>query len=168
MKHKKVFFSVLIVLLCGLASNLYAWSGTVIKVIDGDTIKVLEAGKTEPATVRLYGIDTPERKQAYGREAKNFTAGMIAGKPVEIEKLGKDRYGRIIGLVYVNGRLLNRELIRAGLAWVYTRYCKRRNLCRELELLETTAKRTGKGLFKDKDAVRPSLFRKIKRGKNGL
>jgi endonuclease YncB( thermonuclease family) len=168
MKRKKVFFSVLVVLLLsGLASKLYAWSGMVVKVVDGDTIKVLEAGRAAPVTVRLYGIDTPEKKQAYGRKAGKFTAGMVHGKQVEIENAGKDRYGRIIGLVSVNGLLLNRELVRAGFAWVYTRYCKRRGLCRELEALETTAKRTGKGLFKDTEAVRPSLFRKGKKGKNG-
>jgi endonuclease YncB( thermonuclease family) len=69
--------------------------------------------------VRLYGIDTPEKRQDFGNKAKQFTSDMVFGKYVEVEPVTKDRYGRTVGLVYINGQCLNEELIRAGFAWVY-------------------------------------------------
>ena len=71
----------------------------------------------------MYGIDTPERGQAFGTKAKKFTSDMVFGKVVEIEPVDIDRYGRTVALVAVFKRLVNEELVNAGFAWVYTRYC---------------------------------------------
>ena len=57
-----------------LTSYSYAFEGIVILITDGDTITVVHDGK--PEKIRLYGIDTPESKQAFGTGAKNFTYSM--------------------------------------------------------------------------------------------
>lgn len=73
------------------------FSGKVVAVTDGDTIKVMHEGKAEK--IRLYGIDCPEKKQPFGNKAKQFTSDLAFGKIVTIRDKGKDRYGRTIGEV---------------------------------------------------------------------
>jgi len=97
-----------------------AQTGKVVGVTDGDTIKVLLRGKA--VKIRLNGIDCPERKQPFGRKARIFTSELVAGKVVKVEKVDTDRYGRMVANVYLpEGRMLNQELVRAGLAWWYRR-----------------------------------------------
>jgi|LGVF01.1.fsa_nt_gb endonuclease YncB( thermonuclease family) len=110
------FFYCLILLLI-LPSLTWAWQGKVVGISDGDTITVLHNNRGEK--VRLYGIDTPEKRQDFGNKAKQFTSNMVFGKHVEVESVTKDRYGRTVGLIYINGQCLNEELIRTGFAWVY-------------------------------------------------
>ena len=76
---------------------LFALEGEVINVTDGDTIKILTSERQQ-IKVRLYGIDAPEKKQPYGTAAKLYLADLIAGKTVQIEKRGKDRYKRVLGI----------------------------------------------------------------------
>jgi len=64
------------------SSVLFAWEGKVVGVTDGDTIKVLKDGKQ--VKIRLASIDCPEKSQPYGRAAKKFTAGLVAGKIVKV------------------------------------------------------------------------------------
>ena len=104
-----------ILYLCTI-TQAYAWQGKVVGVSDGDTITVMHDGKGEK--IRLYGIDTPENKQAFGKKAKQFTSDMVAGKVVEVKPVTTDRYGRTVGLVYINGKCLSEELVMAGYAWV--------------------------------------------------
>lgn len=138
-----------------------AWTGDVVAVTDGDTIKVSRAGKIY--RIRLYGIDTPELNQAYGPEARNFAARIIAGRTVEIEEIAQDRYGRIVGIVSLGGNSLNEMLVKAGYAWVYDRYCRRKILCAELKRWEKEVRNARKGLFENENAVHPSVFRRNKK-----
>src|SRR5438093_3332344 len=73
------------------------FSGRVVGVTDGDTITVMHKGKAEK--IRLYGIDCPEKGQAYGTKAKQFTSEKIFGKTVTVQVRGFDKYGRTIGHV---------------------------------------------------------------------
>ena len=61
---------------------LWAWKGKVVGVADGDMITVMHDGKGEK--IRLYGIDCPEKKQAFGNKAKQFTSDKVLGKQVEV------------------------------------------------------------------------------------
>lgn len=77
---------------------------------DGDTIDVLKG--TETITVRLEGIDAPEKGQEHGAKAGEALAGWIKGKDVRIGVTGRDQYGRTLGVVYladvdINSRLLS-------------------------------------------------------------
>lgn len=100
-------------------------NGKVTNVVDGDTIDVqFENGKKE--RVRLVLVDTPETKhptkpvQPFGPEASNFTKQLLTGKDVELELdvQERDKYGRILAYVYIDGKMINKLLLKKGLARV--------------------------------------------------
>lgn len=95
--------------------------GKVIRVLDGDTIEVLQDKK--PVRIRLANIDAPEKKQAFGRWSTNQLKGLVAALPVTVTYTQTDRYGRIIGRVFTaNGTEANRFMVQSGAAWVYDKY----------------------------------------------
>jgi micrococcal nuclease len=138
-------------------SYSYAFEGQVILISDGDTITVVHDGK--PEKIRLYGIDTPESKQAFGNQAKNFTYAMVYHKIVTVEAVTTDRYGRTVGIVNVDKKCLNSELIRNGFAWVYDRYCKK-DMCDKWQQLEETARQSKTGLWLQGNPVEPWKYRR--------
>ncbi len=81
----------------------------VVGVTDGDTVKVLTK-KKKVEKVRLAEIDTPEKKQPWGKKAKQALSDMVFKKIVRIERLNKDRYGRTIGRLYIDGKSINRAM----------------------------------------------------------
>ena len=116
------FSFLFILLLAATFSQASSFEGVCVKVLDGDTIEVLKPDK-QLVRVRLANIDTPEKDQPSGNAAKRFTLEVAAQKKVRVEVKTKDRYGRSIGVVYLpDGSQLNKELVRSGYAWVYTRY----------------------------------------------
>lgn len=135
------------------------YKGTIVGVSDGDTIKLLTSDFTE-IKIRLEGIDCPEKNQAFGQKAKQFTSDLCFGKQVSFQKTGQDRYGRSLGYIILpDGRNLNKEILRAGYAWHYKKY----NQSKELSDLETKAKAAKKGLWSDQNAMAPWEFRKLKK-----
>jgi micrococcal nuclease len=83
------------------------------KVIDGDT---LECNKLK---IRLCGLDSPEISQPYCSAATAKLTQLALNKNVRLIPSGKDNFGRIIAEVWLNNRLLNAEMLRAGLANSY-------------------------------------------------
>jgi micrococcal nuclease len=126
----------------------------IARVIDGDTIVLIPHER-----VRLIGVDTPESVhpkkavECFGREAKEFTRRMAAGKKIRLEldranvATGhKDRYGRTLGYVYLeDGVLLNAEIIRRGYGHAYTRFPFRH--LEEFRALQREARAKGLGLW---------------------
>lgn len=96
-------------------------TGKVVGVHDGDTITVLDTSRTEHK-VRLNGIDAPERVQNFGQTSKRNLSNLVFGKMVSVEWTKRDRYGRIVGTLLLDGRDINLEQLRAGLAWYYRDY----------------------------------------------
>ena len=86
---------------------------------------------------------------------------MVFGKYVEVESVTKDRYGRTVGLVYINGQCLNEELVRAGFAWVYIKYCKKA-ICTDWRRLEAAAKANKNGLWSHTNPMPPWEYRHSK------
>lgn len=117
------------------------------RVIDGDTLDV--AG----LRVRLEGIDAPEISQKCrtpghgravwlaGREAAGTLARWVRGEEVVCERIGLDRYGRMLGRCHAGGRELNAEMIRHGLAWAFRKYSK------SYVLEERTARTAQRGIW---------------------
>lgn len=136
------------------------WKGKVVKVLDGDTLHV-KKGK-QIIKIRLYGVDCPEKRQRYGAEATKFVTQLFLNKKVRVETMHTDQYGRTVGLVNAGRTMLNRELVRAGYAWVYPTYCKEQPLCTELSRLEKKAQKKKKGVWQQKRPVAPWVWR----GKN--
>ncbi len=143
------------------AAPLAAETALVEEVLDGDTLRVVVGGAT--STVRLIGIDAPERshptigKEYYGDESAAHLSSLCLGKTVRMEKGAEesDRYDRLLRYVHLpppDGRLLNLEMIRAGMARAYTRFpFSRRD---EFVAAETRARRDGEGLWKDAGAAK--------------
>ncbi|MBA3967209.1 MAG: thermonuclease family protein, partial [Nitrospirales bacterium] len=118
---------------CAFAADFQA---KVIHIADGDTITVLNANNDQ-IKIRLNGIDCPEKAQAYGNNAKEFTKDLVALQMVTIQSFDQDRYGSTTAdVVLEDGRNLNQELLKAGYAWWYYRYSDNR----DLGLLELDAK----------------------------
>jgi micrococcal nuclease len=76
----------------------HALTGKVISVADGDTITILDSSNKQHK-IRLYGIDTPEKKQAFGKAAKKYTSRLTYKKNATVTIYGIDRYGRTVGVV---------------------------------------------------------------------
>ncbi len=132
-----------------------AWEGAVVKVLDGDSMKVKNKGNGRVYEIRLYGIDTPEYRQPYSNKARQLTRRLVLGKEVSVRKKDIDRYDRIVALVSRGNTLVNRELVRNGLAWFYGRYCLEQPLCDELKTLEAQARKQKRGLWRDRNPVSP-------------
>lgn len=159
------FMALLAVLLLVFAAPVFArseFSGKVVRVADGDTITVLASGNQQ-VKVRLYGIDCPEKEQAFGQKARRFTAERGVCRNVHVSILDTDKYGRAVGLVKTDdGSILNRELLTNGYAWLYTRYCKA-SFCREWQSQEIRARKAKAGLWSDHMALEPWEWRKAKK-----
>jgi endonuclease YncB( thermonuclease family) len=98
------------------------FSGSVVSVLDGDTIEVLH--NQHPERIRLSGIDCPEKGQAYGNRAKQAASALAFGKEVTLQTYGKDKYGRTIGdATLSDGMNLNKGTRQAGLALVVSEVC---------------------------------------------
>lgn len=158
MRRTRSFSSRIVLLLAItlLPALSWAWQGKVVGVSDGDTITVLHDGKGEK--IRLYGVDCPESHQDFGSKAKQFTSDMVFGKVAEVKPMDTDRYGRTVGLVSVDGKLLNEELINAGMAWVYTQYCKE-PFCSSWTSHQEKARSTKIGLWSIPTPTPPWEFR---------
>jgi micrococcal nuclease len=153
-KSKNIFLAIFILLVIPCTAS--AWQGKVVGVSDGDTITVMHNGKGE--NIRLYGVDCPEKKQDFGQKAKQFTSSMVFGKAVDVESVVTDRYGRTVGIVTVEGKNLSKELIKNGLAWVYTQYCKK-PFCSEWENIQKEAQKNKTGLWSIRNPIPPWEFR---------
>lgn len=148
-----------------LLAPLICWgdsfSGRVVGVLDGDTVTVLESGH-EQRRIRVAGIDAPEKKQPFGQKSKAKMAELVFGKDVAVEWSKKDRYGRTIGVVLVNGQDAGLELLRAGLAWHYKQYQRDQTQDQRADYgkAEEAARAERIGLWSDGEAVPPWEWRR--------
>ena len=136
-------------------------NGKVVGVKDGDTIVVLNQNR--PVVIRVVGIDAPEKKQAYGRRAKEAMSDCAYGREAVIEWHKLDRYGRTIGKVLVGGTDCGLELIEKGLAWHYKVYSKEQvPIDRQAYAAsELRARDARMGLWSDPSPEPPWVYRHI-------
>ncbi len=107
-----------------------------------------------------HGVDCPEKRQAFGKRAKQFTSTLVFGTTVTVQAVDRDRYGRTVGVVLLpDGRSLNHELVKAGFAWMYRRYTNDQSLSD----LEEEARVAGRGLWADAEPVPPWEWRATER-----
>lgn len=94
-----------------------------VRVVDGDTIDVRVA--SGPITIRLHGIDAPERDQPLGAAATKALRSLIEGRAMAIEPVEqRDGYGRMIAKVFVADEDVNARMVDIGYAWAYRRYLR--------------------------------------------
>ncbi len=115
--------------------------------------------------IRLAGIDAPERKQAYGLASRKHLASIVAGKQITVEYQKRDRYGRILGKVWINDVDACLEQIKAGFAWHYKKYQHEQSLedQRLYADAETRARDERLGLWRDKKPMPPWEHRRLYR-----
>lgn len=117
-----------VVLLLGLAMGCSLASadvldGRVVGVTDGDTVTVIDAAKTE-YKIRVAGIDAPEKAMPWGQKSKQAMSDRVYGRDVRVDWSKRDRYGRIVGKVIVDGKDAGLALVGEGLAWHYKKIRK--------------------------------------------
>ncbi|EOS1694660.1 thermonuclease family protein [Escherichia coli] len=145
-----------------------AWAelrGEVVRIIDGDTIDVLVDKR--PVRVRLVDIDAPEKRQAFGERARQALAGMVFRRPVLVDEKATDRYGRTLGIVWVNVELpgqrphqrnVNASMVHQGMAWAYRFHGRAADP--QMLRLEQEARGKRVGLWSDPNAVEPWKWRR--------
>ena len=124
-----------------LFSSLFALDGKVVKVADGDTITILTDSK-EQVKIRLFGIDAPERKQAFGQKSKDFWQSLLLVKEWKLKKSD-----------------INEQMVLNGYAWAYTRYSK------DYVSEHNKARASKFGLWADPNPIEPQDFRRASRKK---
>ncbi len=134
-------------------------SGRVVRVADGDTVSLLDADKKQHK-IRLFGIDTPEQDQPYGKSAKRALAGLVADKQVGVVVVEIDDYGRRVGTVYRDTTNINAAMVSGGHAWWYRHYAPHE---RHLAAAEQAAREQGRGLWAEADPVPPWDWRRGRR-----
>ena len=127
----------------------------VVGVHDGDTITGLDESKTQ-YKIRLDAIDAPELGQPFGQASKKALSETVFGKTVTVIEKKRDKYGRTIGHVIVDGKDTNLMMLEQGMAWHYREYSKNARLQRA----EDDARAAHKGLWADREPMPPWEWRK--------
>ena len=143
----------LVLFVCLAAGQAAAWQGEVVRVLDGDSLLIRD--KSRVHEIRLYGIDAPEYKQPFGRQAARIARKQLLHKKVYVVGVDVDRYGREVALVYRGETLVNRELVRRGAAWMYPRYCRKKDLCGAMKTVQKSARQKRLGLWAGDNPLSP-------------
>jgi endonuclease YncB( thermonuclease family) len=134
-------------------------SGRVVRVADGDTVSILDAANTQHK-VRLFGIDTPERDQPFGKAARKALSQLVDEKPVGVVIVTTDSYGRKVGTLYRDGININAAMVAGGYAWWYQHYAPHE---RKLAVAQQRAREQHLGLWADPHPVPPWDWRREQR-----
>ncbi len=147
-----------------LTASADTLTGKVVKITDGDTRYVLDANN-EQHKIRLAGIDAPERKQAYGLASRKHLASIVTGQQVTIEYQKRDRYGRIVGKVLLDGIDVCLEQVKAGFAWHYKKYQHEQSAedQRLYSVAEANARDARLGLWRENNPIPPWEYRRLYR-----
>jgi micrococcal nuclease len=133
-------------------------TGKVVGIADGDTFTLLLPGNTT-RKIRLHGVDAPERQQPFGTVARQRLSELVFSRQVSVVEKDVDRYGRIVGEAFVDGKSVNEELLRSGLVWHYTQYDNNPKWAQ----LQKEARKARTGLWQDQHPVAPWEWRKAQR-----
>ncbi len=126
-------------------------SGKVMGVPDGDRLLVRNGKTTE--TVRIRGVDCPEKGQPFHKEALKFTKEIALNKDVLVLYAGRDPEKRIVGTVlFLDGRNLAYEIVKAGMGWWYQRHAP---ADQKMKQLHNDAYASRRGLWSLPDPVKP-------------
>lgn len=135
----------LILALAATSASAADITGTVSRVIDGDTLRI------GAATVRIAGIDAPEMKQPHGIEAHGALVLLCSRQPARARILAADRYGRLVADVWCVDTHVAADLVMRGHAWATSS---------ALRPLQDDARDRQRGLWADPAPVEPRAFRR--------
>lgn len=141
-----------------IANNVHStgtWSGKVIKIVDGDTVRVLPDAGGRPRKIRIEGIDAPEICQAGGARAQRALETRLLDRPVQVTTRATDDYGRGVGRIAQEGNDVGRWMVTQGHAWSY----RFRDDDGIYATEQAQARRLKRGVFAQAGAERPRDFR---------
>lgn len=145
----------------------FALDCSATRVLDGDTFHCLpektlsgvKLHKDGTITVRMRGIDAPEKRQAFGEDARESLKSMIGGKIVKLDVKDIDRYGRTVAYVWLGKVNINLEQVKRGYAWAYAEYLDR-PYASEFYEAEKGARKQKLGLWQQSNPAPPWEWRK--------
>lgn len=143
----------------GQAPTRFDLTGRVVRIADGDTLSLLDAGNTQHK-VRFYGIDAPERDQPHGDRAREALVALVSGKRLGVVVIEEDDYGRKVGTVYAEGHNVNLAMVQQGHAWWYQYFARQEHA---LEAAERDARSARRGLWAADDPMPPWDWRRQQR-----
>ena len=128
--------------------------GEITKVYDGDTITIALENQVQ-VEIRLYGVDAPELKQSFGKEAREYLLNLCPlQSQARVRVMDKDKYKRVVGIVYCDEVNTNEKLVENGFAWAYREYSS------NYISLENKARKNHLGLWSEANPIKPSEFRR--------
>lgn len=148
-------------MLAGLPAVQADWlRGRVTAVADGDTVTLVDSDQIRHK-IRLAGIDAPEARQPYGQVARRSLSEMVEGQWVQVHYDKSDRYGRLVGKIELDGRDVNLEQLRRGLAWHYKKYENEQSLSdrKAYAAAQEQAQSDQRGLWRDAQPKAPWDYR---------
>lgn len=114
-----------------------------VEVFDGDSFTARDSDGRK-VEIRLFGIDAPERRQAWSRRSREALRELVRDRSLELRIVTVDRYERLVAEAWLpDGRSLAEAQVGAGHAWVYRRYTDDPDLL----ALEDEARRERRGLW---------------------
>ncbi len=149
----KTLFTLLVMLACQAQAETF--SAQVIMVMDGDTVMVLRGG--QKLKVRMANIDAPEKDQPFGMEARASLQQLVGKRQVQVDTQAVDQYGRMVGTLLLDGRNINQEQVRRGMAWEYSHYHTDRTFIG----LQSEAQGARRGLWQQASPQAPWQWRKL-------
>lgn len=144
--------------LLSLSAQAYELVGKVVRIADGDTITLRSAAGSDHK-IRLEGIDCPESSQDYGQKATSALSSRISGKTIRAKVSTRDRYGRYVATLFLDGDDLNAWMVAQGWAWHYKQYSKDPRLAE----LEQQARAENLGLWAAASPLAPWEYRSLQR-----
>jgi micrococcal nuclease len=150
------------ILLSSSPSYATEFTGKVVGIKDGDSL-VVRQDTGVAVEIRLWGIDAPEKRQAYSNASKRHLSDLVYGKRVNLLVRDTDRYGRTVAEIFLpDGRNVNQEMVRAGYAWWFRKYAPNDGT---LANMESEARKAKRSLWADPHAVPPWEYRRMRRSR---
>jgi endonuclease YncB( thermonuclease family) len=137
-----------------LPTGIKTLKGRVVSVADGDTITIIGDENTQ-YKIRLNAIDAPEKSQDFGQKSKQQLSNYVFGKDVTVKWKSKDKYGRVLGTVFVGNTDINLQMVRDGFAHHYKRF----DNSPAYAAAETEARQNRRGLWSDPNPIQPEDYR---------
>ncbi len=128
-----------------------------VRVIDGDTMRIVGSDNVE-LTLRLAGVDAPERDQPYGNTATGALEAIVRDEHLTLVDIGRDKYGRVLANCFIGNEWIELELVQQGFAWAYPEFAEA-----ELVGAENKARAAGEGLWAADSPIPPWKWRKGER-----
>jgi len=147
----------------GIVTQDHDFAGSLVAIHDSDRITISYHDTKTVISVRLYGVDAPEKGQPYWQEAKDLLHNLLIGKWIKVATATENTDNELIGVVDLpNGTMANEELVKAGLAWVNETIEVDPVLKERLRASEREAKESKRGLWADPDPIPPWIYRKAR------